>query len=169
MLVYMGRAKKSETPPTRVDLDPALLIGVCSQLITIRMLDSLVAKGCVGIRSSDGFVFQHLVAGPLPITELAKRLQMTQQGASKTVADLERRGYVERVQAPHDERVRLVTLTDLGWLAVDGARDVRDSFAKDLVRMLGSAGAERFNEALRQLTDELGGFEAIRARRLVQR
>jgi len=153
-------------PPER---DPALLVEVCAQLLAIRTLDGLVAGGCVGLRYNDGFVFQHLVSGPLPVTELAKRLAMTQQGASKTVVDLERRGYVERVQAPHDDRVRLVTLTELGWRAVNGAREARTAFGNDLRRLLGPAGAARFGDSLSKLTEALGGFEALRQRRLLPR
>ena len=114
-------------------------------------------------------MFQHLVPGPLSVTELATRLQMTQQGTSKTVVDLERRGYVERVQAPHDERVRLVTLTDLGWLAVNGARQARDALKKELRTMLGVSGEEQFSNSLRTLTHALGGFEMLRERRLLPR
>jgi DNA-binding MarR family transcriptional regulator len=167
--VYVGMSKNSTADAARHDHDPALLIEVCAQLLAIRTLDHLVTAGCVGLRYSDGFVFQHLVPGPLPVTELAARLQMTQQGASKTVADLERRGYVERVHAPHDERVRLVTLTDLGWTAVNGARHERDALKKMLRTMLGVSGAEQFSTSLRTLTQELGGFEMLRQRRLLPR
>jgi DNA-binding MarR family transcriptional regulator len=123
----------------------------------------------VGLRYSDGFVFQHLVPGPLPVTELAKRLQMTQQGASKTVLDLERRGYVERIPTPNDQRVRLVTLTDLGWTAVNGARQERDALNNELRTMLGVSGAKQFNKSLRTLTHKLNGFEMLRERRLLPR
>ena len=165
----MGRRTTSEVDPAPHELDPALLIEVCAQLLAARTLDRLLAAGCAGLRYNDGFVFQHLIPAPLPVTELAKRLQMTQQGASKTVADLERRGYVDRVQALHDERVRLVTLTDLGWAAVNGARQARDEFRTQLRTMLGARGEEQFSSSLRALTDELGGFEMLRERRLIPR
>ena len=169
MLVYMANSKKSAPDPAPPDLDPALLIEVCAQLLAIRTLDGLIAAGCIGLRYSDGFVFQHLVPGPLSVTELAKRLKMTQQGASKTVVDLERRGFVERVQVAHDERVRLVTLTDLGWQAVHGGRHAREALKKELRSMLGGEAAEQFSESLRRLTQELGGFDVLRERRLLPR
>ena len=165
----MGNAKNSANEPAPPERDPALLIEVCAQLLATRNLEGLIAAGCTGLRYSDGFVFQHLVPGPLPVTELAKRLQMTQQGASKIVVDLERRGYVERVQAEHDERVRLVTLTDLGWKAVHGSRRAREAFTHELRELLGVRAAEQFNRALGALADELGGFDALRERRLLPR
>jgi DNA-binding MarR family transcriptional regulator len=165
----MGDPTRSDVDPAAHPDDPALLIEVCAQLLAARTLDRLVADGCVGLRASDGFVFQHLVPGPIAITELARKLQMTQQGASKNVADLERRGFVERTSASHDERVRLVSLTDLGWRAVNGGRDARRQFRTDLRRMLGVDGEAQFEVALRRVTERLGGFEALRERRLVPR
>ena len=43
----------------------------------------------------------------MTIGALAERLEVTQQAASKSVADLERRGYVERTPDPDDARARL--------------------------------------------------------------
>ncbi|MEI8409547.1 MULTISPECIES: helix-turn-helix domain-containing protein [unclassified Kribbella] len=37
-------------------------------------------------------MYQHLVGGPVTISTLAELLGVTQQAASKTVADLEKRG-----------------------------------------------------------------------------
>ena len=65
----------------------------------------IAADGMDDLRFADGVVFQHLVPGPLAIGELGERMGVSQQAASKAVADLERRGYVERVAGPDDGRV----------------------------------------------------------------
>jgi DNA-binding MarR family transcriptional regulator len=165
----MVEASRPDIDPLAFDADPALLIEVCAQLLASRTLDRLIAEGCTGLRASDGFVFQHLVPGPLRITELARKLHVTQQGASKSVADLERRGFVQRAVAPDDDRARLVSLTELGWRAVNGARAVRRELSAELEQLLGADHALQFGDALRRLTDRLGGFDALRHRRLVQR
>jgi len=82
----------------------------------------LAADGFDDLRFGDGVVFQHLVEGRVTVTVLAERLGVTQQAASKAVADLERRGYVRRVADPADARARLVELTARGRGAVSGAR-----------------------------------------------
>ena len=43
-----------------------------------------------------GFVFQHLVDGPRSISALAERLGVTQQAASKTVAEMEAAGFLDQ-------------------------------------------------------------------------
>lgn len=85
----------------------------------------LSSDGFGDLRFADGFVFQHLVEGPVTIGALAGRLEVTQQAASKAVADLERRGYVARRADPGDARARLVALTARGEAAIEGVRRVR--------------------------------------------
>src|SRR6187402_1354368 len=74
----------------------------------------IAADGLEDLRMADGVVFQHLVPGPLAIGELAARLGVSQQAASKSVADLERRGYVRREADPADGRARRAALTERG-------------------------------------------------------
>src|SRR3954453_19254409 len=92
----------------------------------------LAADGHADLRFADGFVFQHLVEGPVTIRVLAERLGVSQQAASKAVADLERRGYVKRTAAPADGRPRPVTLTARGDDAIAGARRHRAALAAEL-------------------------------------
>ena len=98
----------------------------------------LAADGFDDLRFADGVVFQHLVPGPLTIGALAERLGVSQQAASKSVADLERRGYVRRSYDPADARARLVELTDRGVGAIEGGRRHRAALAGELSSQLGS-------------------------------
>jgi DNA-binding MarR family transcriptional regulator len=66
--------------------------------------------GLADLRFTDGFVFQQLVGGPVTIGALAEPLGVSQQAASKSVADLERRGYVARSRDPGDARALRVAL-----------------------------------------------------------
>src|SRR5688572_8092368 len=54
----------------------------------------LAADGFDDARFADGVVFQHVIAAAVTIGVLAERLGVSQQAASKSVADLERRGYL---------------------------------------------------------------------------
>ena len=127
----------------------------------------LAADGLADLRFADGFVFQHLVGGPVTIGALAERLEVTQQAASKSVADLERRGYVERVRDPGDARVRLVALTSRGQAAVEGARSARAELVAELGERLGPRRVEAANRLLQDVVAELGADTAVRGRRVL--
>ena len=57
--------------------------------------------------------------GPLIARRIAERHGMSRAGVSKTLAKLERRGYIARTPSPADRRVALVTITEAGAKAVD--------------------------------------------------
>ena len=142
------------------------MLDVVAALVSQRILARVIAGGCPRLRASDGFVFQHLVPGPLPVSDLAQRLQVTPQGASKLVMDLESRGYVRRSTDARDQRRRLVELTTLGRRAVTRARAERRTTAREFERVLGPETGAAFVDALGTLMEHLGGFDALRSRRL---
>ena len=126
----------------------------------------IAADGMADLRFSDGYVFQHLVPGPLAIGALGERLGVTQQAASKAVADLERRGYVERVSGEEDGRVRNVSLTERGRAAIEAGRRHRAALEAELA---GTLGPRRVAAARRLLSDVaagLGAETAVRGRRV---
>ena len=126
----------------------------------------LAADGLADLRFADGFVFQHLVDGPVTIGALAERLGVTQQAASKSVVDLERRGYVERAADPDDARARLVALTARGDAAIAGGRRHRAALAGELAEQLGPRRAESARRFLLDIVDALGAEPAVRGRRV---
>jgi DNA-binding MarR family transcriptional regulator len=126
----------------------------------------LAADGFADLRFADGFVFQHLVEGPVTIGALADRLEVTQQAASKSVADLERRGYVARTPDPADARARLVALTPRGEAAIEGARRHRAELVAELAERLGQRRLEAANRLLNDVVADLGADAAVRGRRV---
>jgi DNA-binding MarR family transcriptional regulator len=126
----------------------------------------LAADGFEDVRFADGFVFQHLVTGAVTIGALAERLGVSQQAASKTVADLERRGYVRRAADPDDARARLVALTARGEAAIAGARRHREALARELAERLGPRRVEGARRLLLDAVAALGAEPAVRARRV---
>ena len=86
-----------EFEPARADLSLAALFAGWAMADEVQR--RIAADGMDDLRFADGVVFQHLVPGPLAIGALGERMGVSQQAASKAVADLERRGYVERVAA----------------------------------------------------------------------
>jgi DNA-binding MarR family transcriptional regulator len=126
----------------------------------------IAADGLDDLRMADGVVFQHLVPGALAIGELAARLGVSQQAASKSVADLERRGYVRRETDPADGRARHAALTARGEAAIAAGRRHRAAVEAELVARMGAERVEAARTALIEVLEALGGGSAVRARRV---
>jgi DNA-binding MarR family transcriptional regulator len=126
----------------------------------------LAADGFDDVRFADGVVFQHLVEGPITATALAERLGVSQQAASKSVADLERRGYVERTPDPGDARARLVALTTRGLAVIATAREHRTALGAELSERLGAPRTEAARRLLLDVIAAVGGEAAVRGRRV---
>jgi len=149
-----------------VELDISLASLFAGWAMADEVQRRLVGDGLDNIRFADGVVFQHLVDGPLTIGALADRLGVTQQAASKSVADLERRGYVARRPDPDDARARFVVLTARGEAAIAGARRHREEVAAELAARLGPRRVEGARRVLVDVVRDLGADTAVRGRRV---
>ncbi|MFC6092090.1 MarR family winged helix-turn-helix transcriptional regulator [Saccharothrix lopnurensis] len=149
--------------PSSPDLTLLLtaLAASCDAAVRAR----LVAAGHDEVRTVHGYVFQHLLVGPVRVTDLADLLGMTAQGASKVVAEMERVGYVVRRPDPGDSRVRLVEMTPRGYEAVEAGRAARAAVTAELLASLGT-GADRVVDSLHDLADRTGALRDLMARRL---
>jgi DNA-binding MarR family transcriptional regulator len=144
------------------DLDLGYLAQFVGQRINDLVLEKLDAEGFGDLRVSHGYVIQHLLGGPRTISDLAARLGVSQQGASKTVAELVALGYLEASPA-RDRRARSISLSERGRASVAVARRLRARIEQRLASKHGSALAKA-RELLAKVLEELGGAEAIRSR-----
>jgi DNA-binding MarR family transcriptional regulator len=141
----------------------ALLTGLA---LNERVTARIAAAGHPELRFSHGFVFQHVIPGPLPIGELARRLNVSQQAASKTARELEQLGYLARTPDPADGRVRRVGLSAKGRAAVAAGRTARAAVAEELAAALGAERAAALRAELLAALEASGGMAAVRARRV---
>jgi DNA-binding MarR family transcriptional regulator len=149
-----------------VDVDLSLASLFAGWAMADELQRRLGADGFADVRFADGFVFQHLVEEPVTIGALADRLAVTQQAVSKSVADLERRGYVERRPDPDDARARRVALTARGNAAIEAARRHRSAISAELAERLGPRRVEGARRLLLDLIADLGADTAVRSRRV---
>jgi DNA-binding MarR family transcriptional regulator len=155
--------KSTPAAAARLDLGYlALFLGLrVNQLVMERMR----AAGFQRVRESHGYVIQHLIECERSITELAQRMEVTQQAASKVTMELADLGVLE-ITAGRDRRVKRVRLSNKGWKVVRLGRQVRVQIERRLIR---SAGLEQYRTASRilsQCLETLGGMERIRSRRV---
>lgn len=149
----------------------ALDLGHLALFLGMRVNEVVVARmtraGFRNVRESHGYLIQHLIESERSITELAHRMGVSQQMASKAVAELVRLGVLE--EAPHkDRRAKRIRLSAKGWKAVQMSRKVRSGIHKNLCRDLGEHKIAGAKTTLIACLDQLGGTERIKRRRLRQ-
>jgi DNA-binding MarR family transcriptional regulator len=157
-----GRARGVD--PSALDLGHlALFVGLGYADAVQR---ELARGGFEGLTFSHGFVFQHLIDGARTIGELSARLEVTQQAASKVIADLERLGYVERARDPKDARIHRVRLSERGDACVRLSRRARARLERKLTKQYGAPALDGARALLAKVLEDLGGAQAVRARRV---
>lgn len=150
--------------PESIDL--ATLATLAGDLSSEYLLQRTRERGHPFVRSAHGYLIQHLVTGTPTVTELASRMGVTQQAASKSVVELETLGIVQREGQDGDQRVRRVTLTDAGREVVESGRAARAQLEAKLVEALGDDSLAVAKKALAALIDAVGGIDDLRGRRV---
>ena len=152
-----------ETGAPRLDLGHlGLFLGL---RVNELVMEKLRAAGFGHVRESHGYVVQHLIERERSITELAERMEVTQQAASKVVAELAGLGVVE-LEAGEDRRAKRVRLTARAWESVRVARRARRGIEKRLARAVGEGRYAEACSVVGACLEALGGMGRVKARRV---
>ena len=116
------------------------------------MFGRMAAQGFQDVREGHGCVFGFIdLDNGSRLTDLADRSGLTKQAVGEAVAELERKGYLERVPDPEDGRAKIIKLTPRG---VDAAHTGRRLFKE-----IEDEWAERYGEervaSLRECVEEI--------------
>jgi len=109
-------------------------------------------RGYPDVRLAHSALFAHIDPEGTRSSELAERARMTKQGMGQLVADLEMKGYVERVEDPGDGRARVVRLTKKGRRHVRDAREIIGEIEEAYARRLGDGRLETLRAILNDLS-----------------
>jgi DNA-binding MarR family transcriptional regulator len=109
-------------------------------------------RGYQDVRLAHSALFAHIDLEGTRSSELAERAGMTKQGMGQLVADLEKKGYIERVEDPADGRAKLVRLTKKGRRHVRDAREIIREIETAYARGLGDERLETLRAILKDLT-----------------
>jgi DNA-binding MarR family transcriptional regulator len=129
------------------------------------VMERTFKAGFTGVRESHGYVIQHLIESERTITELARRMEVTQQAASKMVAELIHLGIVEAIPGK-DRRARRICLSQRGWHCVQFGRRARTRIDNLLIHAAGGKSYENAKSTLLTCLRALGGIERIGSRRI---
>ena len=155
--------QSSRGDPPRLDLGHlGLFLGL---RVNELVMEKLRAAGFANVRESHGYVVQHLIEAERSITELAGRMEVTQQAASKVVAEMETLGILA-VSEGEDRRSKQVRLTARAWESVRLARKARRGIERRLVKAVGEERYEEARAIAAACLEALGGMERVRSRRV---
>ena len=150
---------------------PRLDLGYLALFLGLRVnelvMERMAAAGFTHVRESHGFVIQHLVQEERTITELAERMEVTQQAASKVVAELIELGALEAVTG-EDRRAKRIRLSRRGRQIVRLGRQERRRIDRRLQTAAGKNGYEAARQILGDCLTALGAVDRIESRRIRQ-
>jgi DNA-binding MarR family transcriptional regulator len=151
----------SEVNPAELDLPT--LVSLAGAAVNQHLLRQLHESGFAGVRTSHGYVIQNLIDEAPTVGELAGRLGVTQQAASKIVVEMEGMGLVARVPDSSDSRVRRVTLAPQGQGLLSAGRAARAALEQTVAAEVGDLAAAK--RALLSLLTQTGDLAAVTRRR----
>ena len=138
------------------ELNLGLLLFIPYRALENRVFTALAAAGFDDFTTAQARIFQRIGPNGTRLTELAQAAQVTKQTAGFLVDQLERAGYVERVEDPADGRARLVRITPRGARTIPiGAAEiavVEAEWAEHLGQQR-MAQLRKTLSALREITD----------------
>ncbi|SEN53638.1 MarR family winged helix-turn-helix transcriptional regulator [Paenibacillus sp. OV219] len=104
-------------------------------------------------------LLQHLKKnGPVGMKALSTSLQLDISTASRQIAALETKGFVERTSDPKDARVSLLQLSDSGSSFLLRAKELRHQFYTLLLEDWSQAECEQFGHLLQKFNQTVEQF-----------
>jgi DNA-binding MarR family transcriptional regulator len=136
-------------------IPPRPLPSVLAQIKSLAVKDMfsrMAAEGFDDVREGHGCVFGFIdLERGSRLTDLAERSGLTKQAVGEAVAELERKGYMERVPDPEDGRAKIIKPTARG---VDAALTGRRLF-KEIEDEWGERYGEERVATLRECAEEI--------------
>jgi DNA-binding MarR family transcriptional regulator len=129
------------------------LLGLATRQMAADLNDKLLQAGVTDHRDSWNNVMPHIPASGIRLTELATRANMTKQAMAELVAEIERRGYLQRTTDPADRRARIIEFTDQGWATVNLALSALGELEAEIASRLGEPAVEQLRSTLLQILD----------------
>jgi DNA-binding MarR family transcriptional regulator len=147
----------------QTDLGQALRIAWWSYVH--RVDAEMESAGFPERRSAMNYVFAlYAQPGPMTISEMGRQFDVTRQAASKIVADLRERGYVETVSSATDQREKTVELTPKAIEHVAARLQAAARLDQEIRRRVGDAGLDALYKVLEAIGEVARGkadFDAV--------
>ena len=119
-------------------------------LAEVDAMDALVDLDVSFSQARTVFALAH-VGVPLPISEIAHRLGLSQAAAGRNVDQLVKLGITERHENPEDRRVKLISLSPRGLAIADAHIEQKRRAVRTVTERLPAEDCRRLTEALQPI------------------
>jgi len=109
---------------------------------------SLEAQGLPSLTHAQSLLMSHVTTDGIRISELARRLDMTRQGAQKSVVGLEAAGLVQTSTDPSNSSAKIVRLTKTGLQNIAIAQKIFSELEEELAQRIGVENVSALRKAL---------------------
>lgn len=113
----------------------------------------LAAAGFHGLRFKHDCVFRFIDDEGSRLTDLADRSGLSKQGVAEAVDELAALGYVERSDAPHDRRTKIIRLTERGRAGQQAATRILTDIEHSWAQSIGSTDLSEFRRTMEGIID----------------
>jgi DNA-binding MarR family transcriptional regulator len=132
---------------------PALLAQVKLTAVE-RMFERMRGAGFDDVREGHGCVFGFIdLENGSRLTDMADRARLTKQAVGEAVAELEQKGYVERVPDPADGRAKIIKLTERGREAALTGRRLFAEIEREWAEEVGEELVAAMREAAERIIE----------------
>lgn len=108
-------------------------------------------RGHMGLRPAHNHVLAHLDLEGSRVTDIARRLNISNNAVGQLVSDLEEMGYVERVPDGTDRRAKILRYTPRGISLLRDAVEIGEEIRAELAELLGPEDLDRLIALLGKL------------------
>ena len=113
--------------------------------------DELAKRGYEDFRPVHDFAMRAIAAGAENASELGRRLSVSKQAASKTIAVLQKRGYVARNADSVDARRKRLEVTELGFKVLRTGEAIFDDLRRRWEQKIGPVQLKKLEKQLTAL------------------
>ena len=136
---------------SRSGADLALLLLGGFRALVDAATEELARSGYPDVRPVHDFAMRAIAAGADSASELGRRLTIAKQSAAKTIAVLQKRGYVTSEPDPRDARRKRLQVTPLGFEVMRRGEAIFDELRTRWEQQIGAAELAGLEGRLAQL------------------
>lgn len=143
-------------PGDRFGFELPLLLAAAFRGLIDELHRRLADRGHPDLRPTYGFALQAIGSAGTTTSELGRRLGVSKQAATKTVARLADLGYVDRATDPDDGRAVRVTVAPRGTESLRLAAEIFEDLRRDWIRELGADRVAALEDDLAAMVSHSG-------------